>query len=357
MKGEAKLEQRVISTAERLLAGRKSVSALEVLTGIGWLSDRDVDAWRLGRAPDLSGALAVGPEKVALALQALQRWAAEQRLEAGEVPHIGASRTREELRVTADDEAERVFRTHWTMPGLSEARRAQVTARQAKVPDLVVVSAVEDWVCAQCGDTGELLFLENDAPHCLDCVDMGHLIFLGAGDATLTRRAKKASGLSAVVMRFNRSRKRYDRLGILLEQGALDQAEESCLADEDLRQRRRVRDGERRAAQDVGFIARFQEEIRRLFPGCPAERAEEIAQHAGTRGSGRVGRSAAGQALDERAVTLAVIASIRHLDTDYDELLMSGVPRQDARDRIAAVIDQVLDRWRDSGRGTPAPTR
>ena len=36
--------------------------------------------------------------------------------------------------------------------------------------------------------------------------------------------------------------------------------------------------------------------------------------------------TAAGQAL-----TLAVVASVRHQDTDYDSLLMSGVPRDIAR--------------------------
>ena len=81
------------------------------------------------------------------------------------------------------------------------------------------------------------------------------------------------------------------------------------------------------------FTGRFAAEIARLYPGCPPSRVEAIATHAGLRGSGRVGRSAAGRNLDEKAVTLAVIASIRHLDTDYDELLMSGVARPDARER------------------------
>lgn len=44
---------------------------------------------------------------------------------------------------------------------------------------------------------------------------MEHLVFLGAGDAALTRRAKAASGLSAVVVRFSRG-KRYERQGILV---------------------------------------------------------------------------------------------------------------------------------------------
>jgi hypothetical protein len=86
-------------------------------------------------------------------------------------------------------------------------------------------------------------------------------------------------------------------------------------------------------------------EITRLFPRCPPERAEAVARHTALRGSGRVGRSAAGRALDTDALTLAVVASIRHEDTDYDELLMSGVPRDEARDRIRPAIDRVLAAW------------
>jgi hypothetical protein len=58
-----------------------------------------------------------------------------------------------------------------------------------------------------------------------------------------------------------------------------------------------------------------------------------------------VGRSAAGRALDADALTLAVVASIRHEDTDYDDLLMSGVPREEARDRIRPAIDRILAAW------------
>jgi hypothetical protein len=95
----------------------------------------------------------------------------------------------------------------------------------------------------------------------------------------------------------------------------------------------------------VEFTGRFAAEIARLYPRCPSSRAQAIATHAGLRGSGRVGRSAAGRNLDSDAVTLAVIASIRHLDTDYDELLMSGVARPDARERIRPGIDAVLASW------------
>ena len=204
---------------------------------------------------------------------------------------------------------------------------------------------VKDWVCAQCTGTGDLLTMDDVGPLCMTCADLDHLAFLGAGDAALTRRAKKASGLSAVVVRWSRSRKRYERQGLLVEEAALEHAEQECLADEDARTRRRERDRERRADEDVELQARMAAEIARLFPRCPAERAEAIARHTALRGSGRVGRSAAGRALDEQAITLAVVASVRHLDTDYDSLLMSGVARDVARDHIRPDIDRVLATW------------
>src|SRR6266540_1653274 len=123
-----------------------------------------------------------------------------------------------------------------------------------------------------------------------------------------TRRANQASRLSAVVVRFSRTRKRYERQGLLVEDAALEQAERQCLSDEAARARRRERDRDRRADADVQFQAQLAAEICRLFPGCPAARAAAIAGHTATPGSGRVGRSAAARALDTDAVTNAVVA-------------------------------------------------
>jgi hypothetical protein len=215
----------------------------------------------------------------------------------------------------------------------------------SKAPDLVVIEPLNEWACTACGGTGDFLFMEGPGPLCLGCADMDHLVFLPAGNAALSRRAKKASRLAAVVVRFSRSRKRYERQGILVEEAALEQAEAQCLADEEVRARRRERERERSAAQDVAFQARLAAEIVELFPGCPSQRAEAIARHAGTRGSGRIGRSAAGRALDPAAVRLAVVASVRHEDTAYDDLLMAGVPREDARERVQRDIDRTLAAW------------
>ena len=125
------------------------------------------------------------------------------------------------------------------------AQQERIVKRQAKAPDLVVVLPVKDWDCAECGGTGDLLIMDDQGPLCM---------------------TKKASVLSAVVVRWSRTRKRYERQGILVEEAALDQAEQECLADEDARMRRRDRDRERRAGQDVELQARMAEEIRACFP-------------------------------------------------------------------------------------------
>jgi len=67
------------------------------------------------------------------------------------------------------------------------------------------------------------------------------------------------------------------------------------------------------------------------------------------RGSGRVGRTAAGQAREEGALPAAVIAAIRHHHTRYDELLMQGTDRLDARRAVRDQVDRVLERWRRPG--------
>lgn len=188
--------------------------------------------------------------------------------------------------------------------------------------------------------------MEDSGPVCMGCADMAHLVFLPSGDTALTTRAKANSRLSAVVVRFSRARRRYERQGILVDEHALERAEAECLADEEARVRRRERDAERRAGEDVELQRRMSEEIVRLFPRCPPDRASSIATHTSVRGSGRVGRSAGGRALDPQALELAVAAAVRHEDTRYDELLMSGVDRERARAEVRDEVVRILACWR-----------
>lgn len=342
------MERRVVAAAEAALGDRGYVSAIDVFVGLGWLTVSHVDRWRQGRVEFLERVTTANLHKISAVMPVFRRWATARGLMPSETDYVARTRDRRRLRFSAsgDPAIERAYRTHWVSPQLSEAKRQRLLERQGQPPDLVVISPVNDWACTTCSGTGDLLIMDEAGPVCLSCADLDHLVFLPSGDAALTRRARKASRLSAVVVRFSRARRRYERQGVLVEEQALAIAEQACLADEELRHRRRERDEAARAVQDETFHARFASEIARLLPGCPPERAHAIARHAGARRSGRIGRSSAGRALDEQAVTLAVLASVRHLDTVYDDLLMAGVDRTDARERVRGEVEAVLEEWR-----------
>lgn len=214
--------------------------------------------------------------------------------------------------------------------------------------DLVVFSIVRDSECSECHRElwkGSLLSMEKGAPLCMECADLDHLVWLPSGDAALTRRAKKHSTLWAVIVKFSRARRRYERQGLLVEEEALEQAQEECLADEELRQARRERDALRRADQDVELARSMQAKLMEMYPSCPGKEAESIARHTSVRGSGRVGRSEGGRNLSEEALQFAAVAHIRHRHTKYDELLMRGWDRASARREVRDQIDKVLGRW------------
>ncbi len=214
---------------------------------------------------------------------------------------------------------------------------------------LMVFITTGESTCAECGeDLGRhawITLTRDKGTLCLACADLDHLIFLPAGDAALTRRARKYSTLAAVILRWSRARKRYERQGLLVEAEALEKAEQECLADSEAKARRREREAERRGELNRHYVERFAERVRQLFPGCPAGREMVIAEHACQKYSGRVGRSAAAKDLDESAVRLAVIAHVRHAETDYDDLLAQGLDRWEARAQVEEDVARVIEKW------------
>jgi hypothetical protein len=219
----------------------------------------------------------------------------------------------------------------------------------SEAKDLIVFDILRESNCGDCGKQllrGDFLFMEGKRPLCLSCADLDHLVYLPRGDTALTRRARKHSALSAVVVRFSRARKRYERQGVLVEESALEQAEAECSADAEQRSVQRERAEIYRDKQDQVLAMRMAESIRQMFPGCPPEEAQAIAAHTSVRGSGRVGRTASGRALEDEALRAAVVASIRHRHTKYDRLLMKRLDRMDARDAVRDDIDRVLESWR-----------
>jgi len=224
-----------------------------------------------------------------------------------------------------------------------------VASQPNSIEEIKVFISSRDSTCGECGENlgskAWITLVGEKGALCLACADLDHLVFLPSGDAALTRRAKKHSTLSAVVLRWSRARRRFERQGALVEEQALEKAEDECLADSEIRERRKEREAVRREELDRQYVEQFAQRVRELFPACPAEREAAIAEHACRKYSGRVGRSASAKSLDEKAVRLAVIAHIRHLETDYDRLLARGYDRQAARAIIERDVSQVLSGW------------
>jgi hypothetical protein len=215
--------------------------------------------------------------------------------------------------------------------------------------ELKVFIANRESICGECGENlgskAWITLAGEKGALCLACADLDHLLFLPSGNVALTRRARKHSTLVAVVLKWSRARKRYERQGLLVEEQGLEKAEEECLADSEVRTRRREREAGRREEIDNKYVEEFAARVRELFPGCPSGREREMAEHACLKYSGRIGRSASAKAMDEAAVRLAAIAHVRHRETKYDELLAKGHERWEARAAVEEAVDRVLRKW------------
>jgi hypothetical protein len=218
---------RVRRVAEQALAEKGYAAPIDVLVGLGWLAPARVDEWRQGRLPALERGAQANISKISDAMADFRRWARERGLVPSRTEYVARTRDRRQLQfsVSGEPSIEEAYRTHWVSPQLSEAKRRRLAAAASRAPELVVINATRDWSCTRCSRTGgDLLIMEGAGPVCMKCSQMGHLVFLPSGDAGLTRRARKASTLSAVVVRWSRARKRYERQGLLVEQAALEAA-------------------------------------------------------------------------------------------------------------------------------------
>jgi len=347
-------QKRVVQAAEAVLKRTGSVGPLELFQQMGLLQPVHFEGWRKGNEHYrvLESCIQVGAEKFQKTIQYFEAWAKDRNLRP-----IEAAYTRrgpggvEELRVTehGDPQWEKFYRRHYAPADLSKKKTERLAGKLNRPPDLVVFEKVgEEGNCSECGTElakGNLLLMEKNQPLCLTCADLDRLVFLPAGDAALSRRARKHSPLSAVVVRFSPARKRYERQGLLVPESALAKAEEECADDAPARAAARVQAAFVRQEDDREFIAALTREILGRYPGCPPEEAGRIAAHTGLRSSGRVGRSSAGCALEARAVELAVSAHVRHEHTNYDALLMRGTNRLDARELVREKMDRVLAKW------------
>ncbi|KAK4138133.1 hypothetical protein BT67DRAFT_346259, partial [Trichocladium antarcticum] len=95
--------------------------------------------------------------------------------------------------------------------------------------------------------------------------------------------------------------------------------------------------------RDTAIEDGFEEAMLKLFPKTPKESIPQILKHSLKKHSGRVGRTGS-KTLDDR-VKLAVRAHIRHVHTNYEQLLRRGVPRPDARAQVWDKLNETAREW------------
>jgi hypothetical protein len=232
-KNRTALADRVVRAAEAALAAQGSASPIDVLVRIGWLDVGAMERWRRGQIDCLERAIQPDPLRILEALQLLQSWATGKDLSASPTDYVARTAQRQTLRFSQSGDAavEALYRTHWVSQQLSEKQRERLAEKASRAPDLVVVRPLHhEWTCHRCGGSGDLLMMENSGPACLRCVGLDDLEFVPAGDALLSRRVKANSTRCAVVVSFSRSRRRYERQGLLVEPQALADVQRDLVA-------------------------------------------------------------------------------------------------------------------------------
>ena len=226
---QKKLESRVVRAAEGALQAQNCVRPIDVLLGLGWLAPEVEKLWRQGRTDYLERAVQANLKKISEEMRLFRRWAKAKGLLPRESRYVSQTGDRRTLRfsISRNPSIEQAYRTHWISPALSERKRARLAQKTDRPPELVAVMPLKaDWKCHRCGGTGGLLVMEDPGPACLRCLGMDDLEFVQSGDALLTRRLKAKSARGAVVVRFSRARKRYERQGILVEPRILAEVQE-----------------------------------------------------------------------------------------------------------------------------------
>lgn len=309
------LEPRVARIAEATLADQRFVTPIDVLIGLGWLDEAKADLWRKGFVTSLDRCIRAKPVEVTDALKVLSTWALARDLNPWATDYGNLAFTADR-----DPQSERASRIRW-----AATEDPAPTPLPPRPKQLKVFASWLVWFCANCGGIHDLIL--DDSGLCRDCAGLGHLVFLPSGAAALTRRTVKAASTSAVVLRANTRNVRH---GILADQRAIELAALQCLRDQQY-------------LSGVGEEIRrdIADAIRAEFPGCPPPRADAIAYDAAVRR-----RNARSGARDPGYIHEIVQDSVRRVDTEYDDLSLTGLDRVEAERRTQAQVDDALDTWR-----------
>lgn len=87
----------------------------------------------------------------------------------------------------------------------------------------------------------------------------------------------------------------------------------------------------------------FEAVIQREFPLMPPDSLPKVLHTALQKRKGKVGRT--GTLSNRDKAHLAVRAHIRHSETPYEQLMESGLSREQARDMVAPQVDAIAQSW------------
>jgi hypothetical protein len=119
------LNDRVVRAAEAALAAQKYVSSIDVLVGIGWLDPGAVKRWRQGQVGYLEAAVQTNLSRISEAMKLFRSWAGAKGLIPSETAYVARASSRPHLRFSksGNPAIEKLYRTHWVSPELSENKR------------------------------------------------------------------------------------------------------------------------------------------------------------------------------------------------------------------------------------------
>jgi hypothetical protein len=120
----------------------------------------------------------------------------------------------------------------WQQGQIDFIEQDRLAEKAGRAPELVVVEPLNDkWTCHRCGGTGDLLIMENPVRRaCAASVSTISSSCLPAMRSSRAGPRRKASGMRS--LRFSKSRRRYERQGLLVEPQALTEAERELAAQE-----------------------------------------------------------------------------------------------------------------------------
>ena len=221
------LSAKVVKIANQVLQDKQYVSSIDLLMGLGYLSPSVLEDWRRGGCHSLEERLQANLGKLSFAMKHFQQWAKQQGLLPQETAYVqkACSRTIHlQFSKSGDPIIEKHYRTHYISPILTEQKQQRLIDKIEKSADPLVYIIVKDSCCSKCNKSipkNGFLVMDENNPYCMTCSPYKDLVFLPAGDVSLTRKVKKYSSQAVVVVKFSRARKRYERQGLLVEEEAL----------------------------------------------------------------------------------------------------------------------------------------